>query len=706
VKNITIQDDVNNFIVANPGIRWKDIKHYMEHVKKYNVATVESAIKRFKKESPHLYHPGQTQTEYNMGVVPMYEARTVYSKMSSQCDPHLGVATPLLNVATKNAESEGDLTVSERVPLGLPQNNSVGILPTNNVGVGVLPTNIVSRPPVGINFSDFVAGWGYPRYGGLFEFQEEIFDICWDFKFSMINLPRDHGKSIYLGFLSQWALENNWDILYLGWTDRRKEVSEFVYAYCVQQGIIASAKTKASSPYHFQILSGAKYDTYIITAKEVLGMHALGQTLDGQNRRLLIIIDDPIDETFREERHKEVKLETKWRSTLSNINPDKIIFTGTKKFEEDFFYFIKRIYKDTLYHYYRRTHLCTPNIADLDIYWGLLNHETTWSDLPQEKKESMLDVAMKHACFNPNIAVPDLRYIRGFPPTENLLCPERWTEEELIVKRAEVGEYWWHSEYEQNPHPITGEVWEELQYIKSMDGWDSYDMAMIIIDPATASEASKAGTPAEKKLKATSYTGLVIVLRHIIHNEFHVLYDLTDHYEFEEKLQTIESFYRLLRQKSETMKVRVVIEKQGGGDDIISSATARKEYTFSGHIIEVHQTRDKIMRIDDYLRVPIKKGKIKFHISLRHSELINEILNFPYSTKLDAIDALATGIKEFENFIMGLTNDDIKQLTERIRSRRLQRYEKDWVRKNVTPWIKSTSPRARIGTRNEAKRRS
>ena len=693
---MTIQETVNNFIRANPGIRFKDVVAYMSNVKFYNVSTVQSCIKRFKRDYPWLYHPGKTQTEYNTTMAG-------YSQMSRQS----GVAT-IQSVATQKQgveSTEGDQNTNRGPTYILGNDDIVGENSIATVSGVEFVVPVISRPPIGIGFPEFVEGWGYPRYGGLFMFQREIFSMSWASKFSMINLPRDHGKSIYLGFLSQWALENNWDILYLGWTDRRKEVAEFVYAYCVQQGIIASAKTKASSPFHFQLLSGAKFDTYIITDKKTLGMHALGETLDGQNRRMLMIIDDPIDETFREERHKETKLETKWRSTLSNINPNKIIFTGTKKFEDDFFYFIKRIYKDSLVHYYRRTHLCTPFVSDLDIFWGLLNHETTWSDLPKEKKESLLDLAMKHPCYNPKIKVPDLRFIRGLSPEHNLLCPERWTEAELIIKRDEVGEYWWHSEYEQNPHPITGEVWEQLQYIKSIDGWDAYNMAMIIVDPATASEAKRAGTPAEKKLKATSYTGIVIILRHALNGEFHVLYDLTDHYEFEEKLQIVESFFRLLRGKNYEMKVKVTIETQGGGDDIISSATARKEFTFSGHIDEVRQTRDKIMRIDDYLRVPIKKGKIKFHVSLRHSELVNEILNFPYSNKLDAIDALATGIKQFENYIMGLTNDEIKQLTDKIRQRRLQHYQKDWTRKNVTPWIKPTSARARIGKRNEARRK-
>ena len=641
---MTVQDHVDNFIKANPGARYSDIwKFCCEHHGDQK-STVENCIKRFKRRYPHLYHPGLTQTEYNLRR----------EKEKSEEKPEIIVEEP-----------------------------DVFIPP---------------RPDDSISFFEFVRDFGYPRYGSLFKFQEELFRITWNEKWSMINLPRDHGKSIYLAFLCEWALEQNWDVLYLGWTDRRKEISEFVYAYFVQHDMITTQKNIQNSTYHFRIENGSRFDTYLITAKEVLGKHALGKTLDQKERRLIIIIDDPIDETFREERHKEYKLEAKWRSTISNINPDKIIFCGTKKFEEDFFYFIKRTYtkKHGLVHYYRRTHLCTPRIRDLPEFYGELNHKTKFEDLSTEKQNLILDKARLNPCYNPDLKFPDLRFNPGKPSRENLLCPERWTEPDLNLKREEVGEYWWHSEYEQNPHPITGAVWEDLQYIKVIDAWQAYDMAIIGIDAVTASDAKKAGTPAEKKLKATAYTGMVIVLRHVPTGEFHVAFDLTGDYNFKERMDTIETYFRMLRHKNLRMKVKVAIERQGGGSDIINSAMARREYTFGVHCIEVNQRRDKIMRIDDYLRVPINKGKIKFVFNLRHSELVNEILNFPYSNKMDAIDCLATVIHEFENHIMGLSKEEVQLLIDRIRSRKMARYEADWTRRNLTPWVQRTNARSRI----------
>jgi len=632
-----------------------------------------------------------SQTEYNISPMPNTHVYTPRNTVSTQSKDKGA------NVITLEPLTEGDQ--SEKKEKGPRRDKS-------NSGSSPLNVNVIVRPDPNIEFKKFVEKFGYPRYGNLFEFQGEMHRMCWYGKWSMINVPRDHGKSIYLAFLSEWALASgNWDVLYLGWTDRRKEIAEFVYAYFVRMNQIVTAKVKQSSSNHFQIIGGGKFDTYLITAKEVLGMHALGKVIGKAERKLLMIIDDPIDETFREERHKETKLEAKWRSTLSNINPDKIIFTGTKKFKEDFFYFIKKTYKNKLRHFYRRTHLCTPFIQDLDIFHGDLNHKKAFLSYDIEAQNRMLEKAMAHPCFNPDIQYVDLRYRIGLPPERNLLCPERWSEPELKEKRLEVGEYWWHSEYEQNPHPITGEVWENVQYIKGRETWNEYDLGFIVIDPATATEAKKVGYTAEQKLKATSYTGIVIFLRHVPTQEFHVIFDLTDHYEFEHKLFVITEYFEWLKARFLKMLIKVVIEKQGGGDDLISSASSRKwaswgkkkmRINWSTHIKDVHQTRDKIMRIDDYLRVPIKKSRIKFLISLRKSELITEIINFPYCDKFDAIDALATGIHEAENHIKGQSPEEIKQALQRIRDRRLKKYERDWVMKNQTPWLRTQKNKRRI----------
>jgi len=227
--------------------------------------------------------------------------------------------------------------------------------------------------PKGIGLFEFAAKFSYPFYPGLFAWQKKAHKTLWESvaRFLLLNAPRDHGKSIYLNNLFQWLMDpdagdEEWDILYLGWTDRRKEVAEFVYNYFIIRGLLQ--KDKKNSEYHFRLTSGARFDTYLITSKDTLGKHSIGnfgRVIDETNeilkeyiredngRKLLICIDDPIDITFMDERHKEEGLERKFDSTIYNINPDRFLFCGTKKFEDDFFNFIESKFGEKLVSYIR-----------------------------------------------------------------------------------------------------------------------------------------------------------------------------------------------------------------------------------------------------------------------------------------------------------------------------------------------------------------
>lgn len=471
---------------------------------------------------------------------------------------------------------------------------------------------IIPKIPKNITFPEFVKKYAYPRYGSLFKVQKEIYIVIENNKFSYVTIPRDHGKSIDFGFISQYFMKVlGWDVLYLGWTDRRKDIAEYVYNFFLMRNEVQGAKVKTSSSYHFRTNDGGRFDTYLITSKDVLGKHGDYMLSKKRGRPLLMIIDDPIDETFREERHKETKLERKWRSTLSNINAEKIIFSGTRKFEEDFFYFIDLTYKNQLAKYIRSTHLKSGQARYNN---DLIN--------------------------NPH----------------NLLCPERWTEDMLIAKRAEIGEYDWFAEYEQEPHPITGEVWTKVGYRLAPKFWTEYKVAEINVDSATTTK------------KGSSYTGITVVLKEKDAYNFLVINDLTGMYEFEEKLAIIERLYNHLRNVYYHANVIIVIEKQGGGDDLYSSAMSR-DFAFASHAHLIHSTREKLSRIRDYLEVPIRSERVKFLENLRTSELIKEILNFPYSAKLDAIDSLATGIAFMEQLPKPRKAADLKALSMKLKHR-------------------------------------
>ncbi len=542
--------------------------------------------------------------------------------------------------------------------------------------------------PNKISFPLFTKTYSYPPYYGLFQWQGEAYEVIWENEISKLVVPRDSGKSILLGDICQDSMQyRGYDVLYLGWTDRRKDVAENVYNFFIIWDLIEPATAKTSSPYHFKIKNGGRFDTYLITSKETLGKHALGiqdrferlteedkaelgiefteaikrKYLEEKDkeRKLLIIIDDPIDETFREERWKELKLEMKFNSTIANINPDKLIISGTRKFQEDFFNFIDLKYQGKMGEYVRRTHLCTPNIEDLDIF-NFINFDNINEEDPryEELLELLVMKAESHPCYNPNIAKAEPRYKPKAPPSENLLCPERWSEEKLREKRREIGEYWWFAEYEGDPHPITGAVWEKVSYESGWKHWKDYNLVCISIDRATTTN------------KESSWTGITISLRDY-NNDKLVIKDLSGAYDFEDCLELIEDQYQWAKRVFLRTKIIIVVERQGGGSDFITSANKRK-YKFAGAINPeegVHQTRDKIERIKDYLRVPINTGQVKFLDTLRNSELMKEILEFPYPAKLDAIDSLATGIKEMERFPYKKRSELLQQATHSMAMR-------------------------------------
>ena len=533
--------------------------------------------------------------------------------------------------------------------------------------------------PKKLDFFTFCKTLSYPPYYGLYQWQKECYRVVWDNKFSMVVVSRDHGKSVLWGNISQHAMQwEDYDILYLGWTDRRKEVSENVYNFFQKWDLIDST-TKTSSPYHFKIKNGGRFDTYLITSKETLGKHSVGELdrfdkltpedtkqlgkeftaaikkkyMEGRSkmRKLLIFIDDPIDETFRKERHKEVKVETKYNSTIANINAEKVINSGTRKFEEDFFYFLLLKYKKKIKTYLRRTHLCTPNVEELDIFSHIdFTKVDTKAPRYDEFMEIVLSKAMDHPCYNGFLENADPGYIVHGSPSENLLCPERWNEEDLKEKREEIGEYWWHAEYEGNPHPITGAVWDKVFYVSHWDDWTYYDHSFIAVDRATTVNAG------------SSWTGITVFIRDGRDGSKIILKDLTGQYDFEETLVMVQAQWDWLRDVFAKAKCHVVVEKQGGGDDFIASAESRR-FKFARGIIPFHQTREKKERIKDYLRLPIKHGNkangVRFLDSLRNTELMSEILEFPYPPRLDGIDSLATGVKVSEDYPVG---DRVKQL--------------------------------------------
>lgn len=510
-------------------------------------------------------------------------------------------------------------------------------------------------------FNKFSRWFSYPQYRGLFQWQIDCNDYLRDAKYEMIVVSRDHGKSIYLGNKCEHKLQfGNYDILYLGWTDRRKEVAQNICNFFEMYDQIDLKR----SEYHFTIKNGGKFDCYLITSKDTLGMHSFGKQarfdnlskddvetyqsfFDGEqsfdkeqleefikdrnkDRKLLIVIDDPIDDSFMKERHKEEDLERRFMSTIYNINPDQWIFTGTRKFEGDFFDFVRKTFHKRLVEFNRG-----PYLREGELHYN--------EDLSNNPK--------------------------------NLTCPERFTHpdcpsysNDMKVGKRDLNEiyeslllsgklYWWFAEYWNDPHPIAGETWDAVEFETMLDTPVNrkYDICMIMVDRATT-------------LKNTSdYTGCPIVLREMSTGNRIIIEDFTDHISFDDLLIILNDFIIEFTDKHETILVLLVVETQGGGDDFITLANNLYDFTRKGvdgkplmgrdgkpvrvknripelaSIIPIHNTGEKVGRIRERINPGIKTGSLRALHSMRNSEIVMEILQFPHSAKLDAIDGLANG---------------------------------------------------------------
>ncbi len=494
-----------------------------------------------------------------------------------------------------------------------------------------IDTDEPDRLPESCDFETFSRWFSYPSYKGLHIWQKACHETTYKEKFSEILVPREHGKSILLSIEMQYALMfDNFDLLYMGWTDRRKEVAEMVYNFGVKYGLIMT--DKCTSPFHFKFKNGARFDCYLITSKDVLGKHEVGDLkryedlteedfagLDDEfraiietkaletkskHRKLWLAVDDPLDISFMHERHKEESLERRFDSTLYSINPDKWSFTGTKKFQGDFFDFL----------------------------------------------EEKFGPKLKQFKFQPIL------------PNGALLCPERYTypglstydedrvagKKDLYEIKADIGQYAWSSEWCQDPHPITGEVFKTFNMIDHLEPEQNYNMICIVVDRATT------------KGPKSDYTGIVVIGRLSQKNKrkkddpwvFDILDDLTGKYTIVEVANLIEKHYAYYKSRyTHVQKLFIAVEKQGGGDDFYTMSHSFK-YKFAEALSSenlIHTTRNKHTKIKDILKAPINntgKHYLRIPNNLKGSELYDEITQFPYSAKVDAIDALAMGLFE------------------------------------------------------------
>lgn len=524
---------------------------------------------------------------------------------------------------------------------------------------------VIKLPKEDPGFFDFCKFFAFPRYNGLFDWQKEHHDKTWGSIYEETLVPRDHGKSVEYTQKYEWSMwYQDYDVLLLGWTDRRKQVALDVFTFFKSQDLIEV--DRRTTPYHFRLVNGSKFDCYLITSKETLGMHSIGrqnrflnlteQEWDhfeelykkdenrefdrweiqkyiaeqvSSEKKLWISVDDPIDISFMKERHKEDTLELHFDSSLYPIHPDKWSFTGTHKFIGDFFTFIENKFVDELVTYKKGTMnpdgslLCPERFTHPDLE----TYEEDLKSVINKKGRVLRDPKM-----------------------------------DLAKIRKHVKEYTWWSEYEQNPHPITGDVWDHIKKVDLLDDplVLNYDICWITIDRATTTKTS------------SSYTGCILGLRHK-HGFKVITHDWTKHTTLEELLIRINNFIIDFQKRYGKIRIIIIVEKQGGGDDFVEMCRTRSFFMFQGklipnkiaiycELIELHNIGEKRQRIHDRLYLPIKNDLIGIMSTLEHSEIYVEILRFPYSNFLDGIDALANMEYELQKIPLFHDSDPFLEL--------------------------------------------
>lgn len=528
-----------------------------------------------------------------------------------------------------------------------------------------------------MGFEHFCKYHAYPYYDGLYRWQYQWFKEVWPSEVSLTKVARDHGKSIGHGNLSQWAMAiKGYDILYLGWTSRRREIADFVYTFFLQRGEIIV--DKVSSNYHFKTTYGTRFDTYSTKSKEILGMHEMGvqgRQIIAENKYLedfvrnsenplLLIIDDAIDNTFQEEPSKETKLESFYLSTIISINPNKLMCVGTKKFEKDFYYFFEKTHEEDITVFTR-----TPFLPKNDPRYGkekdnpcnlLCPERWIHEDDPAFKRYLKLKKKVRSGILTSSL-----------PPKDQALVRKM----DLMKKKRAMKEYWWGAEYMQDPHPVTGEIWEKVHYTKDFQGTAAYDLCCISIDRATTQKRKSDETGIIQMFRERgSYPSIewdekgneVEVMRH----NYLVTNDYTRKIRMTDLVTKVDEIYRdfIITYRS-AIKLVIVVEKQGGGDDFCDLALDAG-YRWAHLITRVHNTRNKWARIEDNLGTPITNANIRFLEDLVDSKVIHQIRTAPHPNHDDAIDALSNGYYECEK--MPARQRKAKETAEKLKHYREQ----------------------------------
>lgn len=413
----------------------------------------------------------------------------------------------------------------------------------------------------------------------------------------MFKWFRGGGKTFVATWFMEWSMDRlGYPWLYLSETAIMNDVAFWVWQWAKRSKQIVKIDRgdKQNTYTQFELRNGAVLRIYKYSDEKSTGQHGW-----------YLAFDDIVKKKSSEKPSEVKKAKNQWNYNLRYIRRKGLMIFGTRKF-----------IGDPLEH----LEIMNPNMyIDIKTPYIMEGKFPTWKPV-----------------------------IDAQTGREILSVPELYTWEEIEEKKyvpSEDGEdplLAFQAEMMQNPTPTAGKRWEKVFYEKQLEHMNNYDICFFHIDRATT-------------VKVTSdYTGFIQGYRRIGTGVRIITNDWTDHILLEKLLFDLAKFIDVEHRMYEHMMFVIVVEKQGGGDDFEESVRMRSDFEWEGvkvynwireiaFIHPVTSTGDKKKRIRDRVGAPIDNAMIRFMEYLKKSEIVKNILDYPYNNRIDALDALSTG---------------------------------------------------------------
>ncbi len=474
------------------------------------------------------------------------------------------------------------------------------------------------------------------KYCGVLDYELDTFELLFMHIEVMLKWAREHGKT----FMATWFIE--WSMIYCGkiWLDEEgiplldDEGNETI----VPESWLYFSVTKIKAKVGFWVYrwalkynyitrvskQGSKQNTYTnfeLTNGAMMQIHDFMSEDPIGEHNWNFALDDIVKKKWQDRPSDNQKAKDQW-DILNYIGHVRVFVFGTKKYIGDPLEYLENVLSDLV------IDVKTPFVMEGDF--------PTWK--------------------------PKF----GDDGREILIAPELHTHEELYKKRN-ASKRAWMAEEMQDPMAFGSKVWDHVNYIPMLEDpyVSHYETMFIYLDRATTTG------------RKSDFTGCLIGVREIKTGRRIIIDDWTQKIPMEYLLFDLCVYVMNFAKKYPHMKIRIILEQQGGGSDFDSAIQLRSEFEKiihdeegkpimdkEGKIISkkvknvlrnyrrvmVHNTGDKGKRIEDRVETPLKNAEtgIVFVSALRGSEIVYEILNYPNINKIDALDALATGDWELQ----------------------------------------------------------